>query len=53
MSSPPHTLLIQETLQSAADRFASRSKTRGDAQTHVRQRARITNTAARGDHDRI
>ncbi|WNO67444.1 hypothetical protein RPQ02_28345 [Streptomyces sp. AM2-3-1] len=48
-----YNLLIQETLQAGADRFASRAKTRGDTRTPARQRARITNTAARGDHDRV
>lgn len=48
-----HNLLIQETLQAGADRFVRRSKARGDTQTPTRQRARIPNTAARGDHDRV
>lgn len=44
-----HNLLIQETLQAGADRFAQRGKARGNAQPPTRHRA----TAARGDHDRV
>ncbi|MFF1834138.1 hypothetical protein ACFVXE_08025 [Streptomyces sp. NPDC058231] len=46
-----YNLLIQETLQSSADRFTRGPQIRGLTGVPSRQRARIPNTA-RGEHDR-